>query len=308
MQAIQFDRYGGPEVLRVVDLPLPEPGPGQVRVRLHAAGVAQVDAKLRAGVLQQHFALSLPKVPGRDGVGTVDAVGEGVTRLAVGDAVCVMAAPTQAGTCAQHVVLDAQRVVPRPARLSTHQAAALLQPGLSAWTAVATAGVSPGMRVLVHAGSGAVGSLVVQHARHLGADVTATCRHDNREHTLAQGAQRVLAYDREDLSAVKAMDLVFDFVGGDTHARSYALLRPGGQIVYLVAAPFVDQGAAHGVRVTRAMVTDAPEAMAAVAQAAAQGVYTPLVARVLPLAEAAKAHALLDAGQVTRGRVVLDID
>ncbi|MDB5859692.1 MAG: NADPH:quinone oxidoreductase, partial [Ramlibacter sp.] len=150
MQAISYARYGPPSVLEVREQALPEPGPGEVRVQLAAAAVAQVDAKLRAGLLRTHFPLTLPKIPGRDGVGRVDKLGLGVNGWSVGEDVCVLAAPLLAGTYASAIVCDAARIVRRPRGLTLQQAAALLQPGASAWAAVACAGLEPGMRVLVH--------------------------------------------------------------------------------------------------------------------------------------------------------------
>lgn len=310
MHAIQFERYGPPEVLQYVTLPTPEPGPGEVRVKLQAAGVAPFDAKLRAGKLQAHFAPKLPKIPGRDGVGMIDKVGTGVKGHVVGDAVCVVA-DMLSGTAAEMLVCIGERAVPRPSGLSTHQAAALMQPGISAWTAVVdTAHVSPGMRVLVHGGAGAVGSLMVQLCRHLGAEVSATCRASNRDYVAGLGASRTFAYDRqgEDFGALRNQNVVFDLIGGGTHERSYPVLRAGGQLVYLVAAPIVDRGAEFGVAVKRVMVADQPLVLMAVAQAAEQRVFQPRVAGVYSLRDAAKAHAALESGQVTRGRLVLDIE
>ncbi len=304
MQAVWYEHYGPPSVLRFGERALPEPGPGQVRVRVLASALAQVDVKLRAGLLQAHFPLQLPKIPGRDGAGVIDALGPGVDAWRVGDEVCVLAAPLAAGTAASHVVCEVSRVVARPAGLGLEQAAALLQPGASAWAAVMAASLQAGMRVLVHGGSGAVGALVVQQARALGAQVTATCHHSHREHTLAQGAHEVIAYDQEEFGHLRDLDVVFDFVGGQTHDRSYALLRPGGAIVYLVAAPFKDRSAETGVRVQRAMVSDAPEVLQAVAHAASQGIYRPLVSQVMALQEASSAHAALERGEVRKGRVV----
>ncbi len=307
MRAIQFASYGPPELLRAVELPDLEPGPGELRVRLQAAGVAPFDAKLRAGLLQAHFTPRLPKTLGRDGAGVVDQLGEGVTGFAVGDAVCVMADPFT-GTYAQAVVCGTERVVARPAGLSLHQAAALMQPGNSAWIAVMeTAKVQSGMRVLVHGGAGAVGSLMVQLCRHLGADVSATCRSGNEDYVVGLGAAHAIAYDGGDFGTLRGQDVVFDLVGGTTHARSYPVLRRGGHLVYLVAAPIVDRSNEFGVRLSRAMISDKPQVLAAVAQAAQQGILQPRVAGVYPLADAALAHAALESGQVTRGRLVLDI-
>lgn len=308
MQAVVFDHYGPPEVLQCREVPMPEPGPGQVRVRLEVAGVAPIDAKLRAGALQQHFQPTLPKIPGRDGTGVIDRLGDGVGGWSVGDAVCVVADALRAGTYAQYMVCGAQKLVARPAGLTTHQAAALMQSGMSAWIAVVeTARLQPGMRVLVHGGSGSVGGLIVQHARHLGAEVTATCRATNRDYVLGLGAHRALAYDQEDFGVLRDQDVVFDLIGGSTHERSYPVLKHGGQIVYLVAAPIVERGDAYGVRVTRAMITDRPEVLRAVGEAAAAGIYRPQVAAVYALRDAAQAHEALEHGRITRGRAVLEI-
>lgn len=304
MNAVWYDRYGPPSVLRLGERQVPEPGVGQVRVRLQASALAQIDVKLRAGLLKKDFALPLPKIPGRDGVGVVEAIGPGVTGWSRGDAACVLASPMAAGTSATHVVCDAARLVRRPQRLSLAQAAALLQPGVSAWAAVQTASLQPGMRALLHGGSGAVGAMVLQHARAMGVHMTATCNHEHREHTRAQGANSVLAYDREGFDHLRDLDVVFDFVGGSTHARSYPLLRPGGTLVYLMAEAFEDRGSEHAVRVVRAMVTDSPDALQAVAQLASEGIYRPLVAREMQLSEAAAAHTALEAGEIRRGRVV----
>lgn len=201
MEAVQFEMYGSPDVMRSVSLDEPVPGPGEVRVRLKAAGVARADAKIRAGMLQQRFPLKLPKIPGRDGAGIIDSLGTGVTGVLVGDAVCVMADQVLPGTYAGAVVCAAERVVPHPAGLSVLEAAALLQPCNSAWIAVMeTARIEAGMRVLVHGGAGAVGSQMIRLCRHLGATVSTTCRADNRDYVTALGAERAIAYDQEDFT------------------------------------------------------------------------------------------------------------
>jgi len=308
MQAIRFHRYGAPQVMALEPLdatPLP---PGHVRIRMQAAGVAPIDTKLRAGLLQQHIALTLPKVPGRDGTGVIEALGEGVDDLALGDAVCVMTGMQDQGTYAQGIVLPRQRAVARPQRLSVREAAILLQPGASAWIAVVqTANVRAGMKVLVHAGSGAVGSLMVQLAVQLGAEVWATCSHANVDHVATLGAHHVIAYDRQDFSGLQGFDVVFDLVGGATHDQSYALLKRGGHLVWLVAAPIRDRGEEFGVNVQRAMIVDTPEVLQQVASLAQLGVLTPRVGQAFALAQAAHAHTLLESGRAPRGRIVLDI-
>lgn len=309
MLAIAFAQYGPPEVLEPIAWDPPAPGPTELRVRLLAAGVAPVDVKLRAGLLQAHFQPALPKIPGRDGVGVVELVGASVTGLRAGDAVCVMVDALGPGTYAQALTCGADRVVARPAGLTLHQAAALLQPGNSAWIAVMeTARVQAGMRVLVHGGAGAVGSLMVQLCRHLGADVSATCRDANRDYVQGLGASRAFAYDAApDFGGLRDQDVVFDLIGGQTHARSYSVLRRGGQLVYLTAAPITDLSAQYGVHATRALIVDSQRVLQAVAALAGQGVLRPRVAARYALIDAAKAHAALEGAMITRGRVVLDI-
>jgi NADPH:quinone reductase-like Zn-dependent oxidoreductase len=171
-----------------------------------------------------------------------------------------------------------------------------------------TATLSEGMSVLIHGGAGAVGSQMIQLARHLGLDVTTTCRAENIDYVLGLGAHRAVAYDRDDFGLLRHIDVVFDLIGGETHARSYQVLKAGGQLVYLSAMPFENQAEKYGVTVTRAMISDAPEALHAVAQLAADGVLTPSVMATLPLAAAADAHRQFEAGQITRGRIVLNME
>lgn len=306
MRVAHYARHGGPEVIELADLPLPAPGPGQVLLRLHAAGVAPLDWKMRAGLLAAHFTLSFPKVPGRDGAGVVLAVGDGVD-LPTGARVAVMAPPAgQAGTYATHMLADARLCVPMPDAVGFDDAAALVNSGLSAWIAVMrTAPVQPGQRVLVQSGAGAVGGLMVQLCAHLGAEVTATCRAGNMDYVRSLGAQRAIAYDRPWPGDVPPQDVVFDLMGGAVHDACYPLLRKGGHLVWLTAAPITDRGADHGVTVTRAMIADDPQVVAEVLRLAADGVLRPQVAGRLPLDQAAEAQRRLATGEVTRGRLIL---
>jgi NADPH:quinone reductase-like Zn-dependent oxidoreductase len=308
IRAIRYDRYGGPDVLRLEEVPDPVPGPGEVLVRLHAASVVPADWKVRAGLLRHLFPVSLPKIPGRDGAGVVVACGPGADFAAPGDAVCVVAQHVEDGTCAGSIARPAHAVVPMPAGLSFAEGAALMHAGICAWIMlVETARAAPGMRVLVHAGAGAIGGLAVQLARHLGCEVAATCRAANAGYVEAMGAHRVLPYDRADFAAeLRERDLVLDLLGGEVHARSYRVLRRGGHMVRLIAAPIEDRAAEHGIRLDLARIHDEPHALRAVVDLAGRGVLRPQVAALLPLAEAAEAHRRLEAGEVSRGRIVLD--
>ncbi|MGK6313451.1 NADP-dependent oxidoreductase [Neorhizobium sp. DT-125] len=306
MKAIQYSEHGPAEVMHYVDLPDPVAGPGRVLVKIEAASVTPFDWKLRAGHLKSHFTLPMPSVPGRDGGGTVVAVGDGVSEFRAGDRVVVTAGVFTQGGYAEMIAVDEKNAVKIPGSLSTVEAVALTNAGLSAWIAVRTAEVKSGDKVLVHAGAGAVGGLLVQLCHHLGARVTATCRSTNRDYVLGLGADQVIAYDREDFSGVlKEQDIVFDLMGGDIHDKSYKVLKKGGHLVWLVADPIRDRSAEFGVKVTRAMVTDDKSALQAMMDLAGAGVIKPQVARTMPLSEAAEAHRLMEKGAISRGRLIL---
>lgn len=306
MKAIQYGEHGPADVMQLVELPDPVAGPGQILVRLEAASVTPFDWKLRAGQLASHFTLQMPSVPGRDGGGTVVGIGEGVTEFSVGDRVAMMARFFAQGGYAEMIAVDEINAVRIPKDLSTIDAVALSNAGLSAWISLQTAEVTSGQNVLVHSGAGAVGGLLIQICHHLGAHVTTTCRASNRDYVASLGADQVIAYDEEDFSdVVTGQDVVFDLMGGAVHDASYRVLKPGGRLVWLVADPIVDRGGEFGVTVTRAMVTDDKSALKAVIDLAAAGVVKAQVARKMPLAEAAEAHRLMEAGAISRGRIIL---
>lgn len=306
MKAIQYSEHGPADVMHYIDLPDPVAAPGQILVKIEAASVTPFDWKLRTGYLQNHFTLPMPSVPGRDAGGTVIAAGDGVTEFKVGDRVAVMAGVFTQGGYAEMIAADEKHAVAIPDKLSTVEAVALTNAGLSAWIALRTAEVKSADKVLVHAGAGAVGGLLVQLCRHLGADVTATCRSTNRDYVLGLGANRIVAYDLEDFSeALKDQDLVFDLMGGEVHDKSYKVLKKGGHLVWLVADPIKDRSAEFGVTVTRAMVSDDKSVLQSVMDLAGAGVLKPQVARTMPLSEAAEAHRLMEKSAISRGRLML---
>ena len=307
MKAVRFSSFGPPEVLKLEEAPTPVPGPREVLVEVEAASVTPGDTKLRAGVLQHLFPVSLPCIPGRDGAGRVVAAGPEVDYARAGDAVCFVAERTRQGSYATHIVRDAHSVVPLPAGLSPAQGAALMHAATCAWIAlVDTAALQAGERLLVLGGSGAIGGMAVQIARHLGARVVATCSARNTDYVHALGAEEAFAYDEGKLPNGK-FDVVLDLVGGEAHERSYPLLRKGGKLVWLIAKPFTDRSAQYGVQTLQARITDSSRVNAIAVDLAAKRALQPQVSRIMPLADAVQAHRLVEAGQASRGRIVLDI-
>lgn len=303
--AVQYDGYGGADVLKLRKVPAPKVAAGEILVDVQAASVNPIDWKVRSGMLQKVFPMTFPAVTGRDGAGTVIAAGAGVADPPVGGRVCFMA-PRGVGTWVQQLVLPANGVVKVPASLSIEQAAALPLAGVSAWAGlVDTANVGAGMRVLIHAAAGGVGGIAVQIARHRGARVIATCSERNVDYVRGLGAQEVIAYDRDAFEQkVRDVDVVFDVMGGEVHRRSYQVLKGGGVMVCLAAAPYEDQGAAYGVAVKMARVMPDQAALAAIVDLAASGKLKPTVEHVLPLADFAKAQEMSQKGHA-RGKTVL---
>lgn len=309
MKAVQYARYGGPEVLALVEVPDPPVPPDGVLIAVHAAGVAPGDCKVRQGALQHMFPVALPKIPGRDGAGVVVAAGAAADFARIGDRVCFIAQHVEQGGAAELIARRRHETAFLPANLSFREGAALAHAGVCAWIGIAeTAAVEAGMKVLVHGGGGAIGSLAVQIAKHLGAHVAATTRGANADYVRALGADIVIAYDRADFAAqLRGYDVVFDLVGGEVHRRSYRVLRRGGTLVYLIAGPIEDLSREHGVALRRAVIHDRIETLEAVLALAAKGVLRPQVGKVFPLAAAAAAHRLVESGAHTRGRVVLQV-
>lgn len=308
MKAVLFRRYGGPEVLELADIPEPIPGEGEALVEVHASSVNPVDWKVRAGLLQKFFPLEFPAITGRDGAGVIAALGPGAAGVAVGDEVCFIAGRGQ-GTCAERITIRADRLAHKPDRTSMVEAAAFPLAGVSAWIAIAETGaVKPGMKVLVHAGSGGVGGMAIQIARHLGASVVATCSSDNADYVRSLGAEGIIAYDREDFaSAGPVFDVVLDTLGGEVHRRSYQVLKKNGTLVYLVAKPIEDLSARYAVSTRLAVVRDDPGVLRQVAALVDEGRLVPQVGKTIPFAQAADAHRMSESGHA-RGKIVLTME
>ena len=233
MRAIRVHETGGPEALRAEELPKPEPGPGEALVAVAAAGINFIDIYQRSGL----YALPLPFTAGSEAAGTVEAVGEGVSEVAVGDAVAYCGV---LGAYAEYAVVPVDRLVRIPDGVTPHQAAALMLQGMTAhYLAVDTFPLSRGDTALVHAAAGGVGLLLTQIAKRRQAVVVATVStEDKAELAVRAGADHVILYrdrdfvaEAERLVGPHTVDVVYDSVGNDTLRGSMRLLRPRGMLV-----------------------------------------------------------------------------
>ena len=238
MKAIQIDETGGPEVLQLVELPIPEPGPGQVLIRVEAIGVNFIEIYFRKGV----YKAALPLTPGSEAAGTVEKLGPGVTGFAAGDAV---ASVSVLGSYAEYALVPAAQLVKVPEGLSMEHAAAALLQGMTAhYLAYSTFPLKAGDTALVHAGAGGVGLLLTQIAARLGARVISTVSTPAKaELSREAGASGVILYTEQDfvaevksLTGGKGVDVVYDSVGKTTFEGSLNCLRPRGLLALFGAA------------------------------------------------------------------------
>jgi NADPH:quinone reductase-like Zn-dependent oxidoreductase len=308
MQAVSQGELGPPSVLHMMTVPRPQPGGTEVLVRVLASGVNPVDWKSRAsgGRLGPP-----PFILGWDVAGVVEAVGEGVTRFAVGDRVFGMPwFPRQAAAYAQYVTCPSRQLAAIPAGLSDAEAAGLPLAGLIAWQSlIDTARIAKGDRVLIQAAAGGVGNLAVQIAKHAGAYVIGTAGPSDQELLAGLGVDQPIDYTSQDVADETGggVDVVLDLVGGKTGLSSVPLLRDGGLLISVPSAsdlgPLLD-AAAGRVRVTGILVEPDRMGMEAIAALASDGKLCQRIARTLPLADAARAHELGESGQ-SGGKMVL---
>jgi len=238
MKAIQIHETGGPEVLRQVELPIPQPGPGQVLIRVEAVGVNFIEIYFRKGV----YKAALPLTPGSEAAGTVEELGPGVTGFAAGE---LVASVSVLGSYAEYALVPAASLVKVPAGLTPEQAAAALLQGMTAhYLAYSTFPLKAGDTALVHAGAGGVGLLLTQMAARLGARVIATVSTAAKaELSREAGASDTILYGEQDFEAEvkrltggKGVDVVYDSVGKTTFDKSLNCLRPRGLLALFGAS------------------------------------------------------------------------
>ena len=238
MKAMLLMNHGGPEMLRYGETPDPVAGRGDVVVDIHAASVNGADPKVRRG--NGRYKLNqFPHIMGRDFSGVVSEVGVGVTDFKVGDAVFGVTDQGIEGTYAEKIAIKAAIVAKKPPSLSHVEAAALGLISLTALTAIEdTVHLKAGQTILIQGGAGGVAGFAVQLAKHLGATVITTASSGNHAYVRSLGADRVIDYNTQDFTTIGPIcDVVFDTVGGNVRAGCYAVLKPGGKLVWIAPAP-----------------------------------------------------------------------
>ncbi|MFF9019504.1 NADP-dependent oxidoreductase [Streptomyces eurythermus] len=242
MKAFVIERYGDKGGGRITETPDPQVGADDVLVRVHAASVNPLDFRIRDGDLKMILPYRLPLVLGNDLAGVVVQVGAAVTRFAVGDEVFARPDKDRIGTFAELIAVHQDDLAPKPAALTMAEAASLPLVTLTSWQAlVEKAQVRPGQKVLIHAGSGGVGTIALQLARRLGAHVATTASAANAALVEELGADVVIDYRTQDFEEVlDGYDVVLDTLGGETLAKSLRVLKPGGKVISIAGPPDAD--------------------------------------------------------------------
>jgi NADPH:quinone reductase-like Zn-dependent oxidoreductase len=308
VKAIRIEAFGGPEVLKWVEVPVPEPGDGELLVKVQAAGVNPVDYKIRRGGYPAVKEDKLPYTLGRDVAGIVEKVGRGVVGLSIGHAVYGMPG-IERGGYAEYAILKQSETARKPVSLEAIDAGAVPLASLTAWQGIFEhGGLKSGQTVLIHGGSGGVGHFAIQFAKAKGARVLTTVSSRHVDFARRLGADEVIDYKKERFEdRAHEVDVIFDLIGGQTQDRSWAVLRKGGTLVSTVREPSQDKARELDARAVRYTARESGAELTEIAGLIDAGRVRSYVAEIYPLREAARAQSRLEAGDV-EGKIVLKVD
>ncbi|NRQ30882.1 NAD(P)-dependent alcohol dehydrogenase [Nonomuraea sp. NN258] len=315
MRAVQYTRFGPPEVLDVHDVPTPRPGPGEVLVEVRAASVDAGEAAFRAGRMRAVARARFPRGLGVDFTGRVAAVGSGVHAWREGEEVWGLMPHLVFGAIADYVAVPEQRLARAPKNLSLLEAAALPSSGTTALTALTDkAGLTSGERLLVRGAAGGVGSIAVQLGKALGAHVTALAGARNLDWVTELGADAALDYRTTRPQDLGQYDVILDLVGTDLGAYQARLTRRGRMVALAfdhdrILTSLVTTGLRAALSPRRMKIfsnNPSPERMAELTASAEAGNIRPVIDTVYPMDEVAEAHRRLEAGGV-RGKLIIDL-
>ena len=239
MKAFITDRYSKQDPMRLGEMPEPELGDDDVLIEVHAAGLNQLDSKIKSGEFKLILPYRMPLVLGHDVAGVVSRVGSRVQQFKVGDEVYSRAPDHRIGTLAQFIAVNESAVARKPASLSMEEAASIPLVGLTVWQAlVEKANLKKGQKVFIQAGSGGVGTIAIQLAHHLGATVATTTSAANTDWVKRLGAEVVIDYKNDDFESIlHGYDVVLNSQDGKTLEKSLRILKPGGQLISISGPP-----------------------------------------------------------------------
>ena len=305
MKAIQLTAYGDSSVLNLVEIEQPVPSANQVLIKIAATTINPFDIKVRSGMMKDDVPVHFPFIPGSDFAGTIEEVGENVTRLKKGDKVFGIAF---GGTYAEYRVVAEKNVSLMPVNVRFNEAAALAVPLNTAYSIlIEAAQVQAGQKILVHGAAGAVGSVVVQMAKYLGAYVIGTASGKGIELINSLGIDEAIDYKLQDFTTlVSDLDIVIDLVGGAALQNSYPLIKKGGKLLSIVMPVSTEEADKYGISAQFVDAVATLEKLTFGKKLVENGKIKAQVSRLMPLEEAAEAQDFLSAGGIN-GKVVLSL-
>lgn len=332
MKAFVIKQYGKKAALQAAEMPEPQLGEHDVLVKIHAASVNPLDAKIRSGEFKLILPYRMPLILGNDLAGVVVRVGSKVQRFKQGDEVYARPDDDRIGTFAEFIAIKEQSLALKPAKLTMEEAASVPLVGLTAWQAlVEKANLKKGQKVLIHAGSGGVGTFAIQLAKHLGATVATTTSTANVSLVKSLGADIVIDYKKEDFEkTLRGYDLVLNSLGGDTLEKSLRVLKPGGKLISISGPPDLEfaksaglsgflklvmrllsfgirrKAKRHQVSYSFLFMRASGEQLRRIAALIDYGVIHPVVDKVFPFESTNEALTYVDTGRV-KGKVVVKV-
>lgn len=308
MKAIRIHEFGGPEVLKLEEVEKPSPAAGEVLIKVFATSVNPVDSKIRSGKNWERYKNPMPMTLGFDVSGIIEELGEGVSDFKKGDEVYARPDLNRDGAYAEYVVIKADKIGFKPKSLDHVKSAAVPLAALTAWQGLFDHGkLQPGQRILIHGASGGVGTFAVQFAKWKSAFVIGTSSESNIDFLNQLGADEVIDYKKQKFEEVlKDIDVVFDLIGGDTQRNSVKVLKEGGILVSVLGIADKDLLTQKNIQGVAFMAQSIPDQLNQIAQLIDEGKVKPVIAKVMPLEQAAEAQKESEAGHV-RGKIVLEV-
>lgn len=304
IKRIQYDRYGGPDLMKLETFELRAPGKNEVAIKVHFAAINPIDWKVRNGALKMVTGKKFPRTMGSDFSGTVTAIGPGVSRVKVGDAVFGLVPIKDGGAIGEAVIVPETFLARKPNSISFEEAACLATPGITAWNGLADkAGLISGKQIFINGCTGAVGESAVQIARMLSATVSGTCSAEAMQRARELGVQTVFDYRKADFSKISnRYDVVYDTAGTMTVAVGLGLLRKGGVYLDINPTPAKFIRALFNRHLKPIICTARADILDNLARAAGEGALKLPVAEVVRLPDAIALVTALESGRKLGGK------
>ena len=306
MKAAVFHEYGGP--VEIAEVARPKLQDSSVLVEVFAASLNPIDNILRAGFLRQMLELTFPHVKGYDVSGTVVEIGKNVKSVKIGDEVFARPNQMDAGSVAEFARIQEDELAIKPSNMTHEQAASVPLAGLTAWQALVTKGmIKKGSKVLIHAGSGGVGTLAIQIAKHFGAFVATTTSGKNTGLVKELGADLVIDYTTQNFEEeLSDCDLVIDTIGGETLTRSFKVLKKGGTMVSVKSQDNENLAEKYGVHFEWFFMSPDGKMLSELAKLISQGAVKTVIDSVFHMDQAAQAFDKLSTGRA-KGKIVIAV-